>query len=458
MTREIGISRLTGVVKRHKVAVGLTTALALAAGLFWVKQQPYTYEARAVVRIDDPRPSREYVPPTVSEPGVERLKSARRALIARPVVEAAAIAAGFIGEGATEEQKGMIIGSLASRLDARQEGDDTFVLKFEDADPARAQKFLAAVSKAYVDHRSKEMASRAQSTAQFFDAEVAALRPRVAEAEAVVEKFRLAHYGALPDQLEGNLRMLDETQMALTTQQNALDSALNRRRAIKAEAISPIRRQEEDVMRQLSAARVRYAEGAPEIAQLEKELARVRADRVADEEQLDKKVDRSPELRAVEEEIARARASIEQLTVRRDELQKRVAAVAKNGEELAKLALDRDVLRERLKSLVAKHEDAALAAGLEAGVAGASRVFLVEPAWVSAGPTKPSKPLFAMIALVIAIALGLGVGLLLDLVAGRIRTADDLRAMTGDVPVLGSVPTLRVVSSAKANTCSKGAL
>jgi uncharacterized protein involved in exopolysaccharide biosynthesis len=265
-TGDIGIARLAGVVRRHKWKVSLTAALIAAAGVAWVWRMPSVYQATAVVRIDDPRPSREYVDPTVNEPGVERLKSARRALLARPVILSAAEQVGLVAPTAADEDKTRLIARLAARLDARQEGDDAFVLTYEDEDPARAGRFLQAVSEAYAASRADEMGRRAAAAAAFFAREVEALRPRAAEAQAVVEKFRLQHHGSLPEQLEGNLRILDETQMQLASLRSSLDSALNRKRAILADAISPIRGQEEDVARALSQARLRYAAGAPELA------------------------------------------------------------------------------------------------------------------------------------------------------------------------------------------------
>src|SRR5262249_41728589 len=81
-------------------------------------------------------------------------------------------------------------------------------------------------------------------------------------------------------------------------------------------------------------------------------------------------------------------------------------------------------------------------AGLEAGVSGRARITVVEPAWVSATPVKPSKPLFALAALAIAIGLGLGVGFLLDGLDRRVLATEDVRALIGDLPVLGIVPRL----------------
>jgi uncharacterized protein involved in exopolysaccharide biosynthesis len=438
MKSEIGIARLWGVVRRRPWVVGATAALAAALGIAWVAAMPATYEATAVVRIDDPSPSREYVPPTVNEPQMERLKSARRAILARPLVESAAEQAGLL-DGKRGEARERAVAEAALRLDARAEGDDSFVVTYEDHDPARARTFLSALTRAYAESRAKEMREQADATALFFGREVTALKPRVADAEAVVEAFRLTHHGALPEQLDGNLRILDELQLQLATLQVSLDAALDRRRELLSDAASPLRRQEEDVASALSQARVRFAQGAPEVASLESELARVRAAREADEEELARKIRRSPELRTIDDEVDATRALMKQLEGKQQALVARIDITAKHGEELARLALERDVLRARLRSLMEKHEEAELAAGLEAGVAGAARIAVVEPAWATTAPVKPARLMFALIALALALALALGVGLALDALDGRVRGVEDVRPLVGDVPVLGIV-------------------
>lgn len=443
MIEDAGLQRIAGIVRRRRLAVGLTTASALAAGWVVVARIPAEYEARVILRIDDPRPSREYVPPTLNEPAGERLKSRRLSFLARPLVEAAADAAGLLPPaGAGKARREQALADLAARLDARQEGEDTFVVTFTHPDRERARALLAALAAQYAEARAQEMAERARATAALFDREVAALRPRLAEAEAALEQFRLKHYGELPDQLDANLRLLDEVQMRIHSLVGSLDASRARRRAILAEAASPLRVQEEDVARRLSAARARYTPGSAEVRSLEAELERVRTEREADEADLSRRVRGRRELEAAEAEIRRTEEWLEALRSRERELVERVEAAGRHTDGLARLVVDRDVLRERLKNLLARQQDAWIAAQLETDVAARARVTVVEPAWATTQPVRPSKPLLAMIALAVAAGLGIVVGLLLDSMDGRVREPKEVRALLGDAPILGAIPPL----------------
>jgi protein tyrosine kinase modulator len=440
MTRELGMARLIGVVKRRRWPVVVTTLLVAATGLAAVKFMPPIWQARAVVRIDDPKPAHDYVAPIVPEQELERLKSARLAFLALPVVETAAEKVSMLSPRLTDLGRRQALGGISQRLDARLDGTDTFVLTYEDTDPALARAFLAALTEAFSARRGDELAVRAKATAEFFDHQVEALRPRVADMEAQVEKFRLSHYGSLPEQLDSNLRVLDETQMQAHTSAASLDMAWGRRREIMAEAQSPLRHQEEDVAKNVSVARTKYAADAPEIKNLEGELERVRAERVADEDAAARKIKAGAELHTVDDQIGRFQNQLDELKGRTTELKGRIDQAAKNGEQLARMSLDRDVLRDRLKSLVAKQEEARLAASMVAGPEGQARIAVVEPAWVLGNPVKPSKPLFGLLAVLAALAVGLGVGFLLDTLDRRVRATEEVRDLLGDVPLFGVIP------------------
>jgi uncharacterized protein involved in exopolysaccharide biosynthesis len=218
------------------------------------------------------------------------------------------------------------------------------------------------------------------------------------------------------------------------------------------DVISPLRHQEEAVARELSTARTRFAADAPEVKALEAELSRVREERTSDEGAAAKRIQGSRELKLAETQIGTIQAQMGELRKRSEELRGRIENVARNGEQIARLALERDVLRDRFKSLVQKHEEAALAAGLEASVSGKSRLTVLEPAWASAQPVKPSKPLYAMLVLAAAALLALGVGFLIDTLDRRVLAADDVRALMGDLPILAVVPRLsRAARAANSN-------
>jgi uncharacterized protein involved in exopolysaccharide biosynthesis len=134
----------------------------------------------------------------------------------------------------------------------------------------------------------------------------------------------------------------------------------------------------------------------------------------------------------------RTRAIIAGLRDRLTDVRARVEATARNGQALAGLLTTWDGLREKFSTTLARLRDAELAEGVERALAPV-RFDLVEGA---ALPTRAgtNRPLMAAAALVVALALALGVGFALDARDRSIRDAETLRRYVPTAPVLAAVP------------------
>src|SRR5262249_14590594 len=143
-----------------------------------------------------------------------------------------------------------------------------------------------------------------------------------------------------------------------------------RRRALLAQALSPLRHHEETLAGELFEARTRYTEDNAEVRRIAAEYERVRGERLADERNLYRKVRHdNPELVALEGEIQRTQAIVGGLRQRQVEVRRRVEETAKNGQELAALQLDHDGLRDKYGATLAHLRDAELAEGIERSLA-----------------------------------------------------------------------------------------
>jgi uncharacterized protein involved in exopolysaccharide biosynthesis len=273
---------------------------------------------------------------------------------------------------------------------------------------------------------------------------VADLRPQLEEAEGTLRKLKLERYGALPEQLEANLRNLDQTTMEVDIQSTNLDLDLERRRTMLGAALSSLRHHEETLAAQLYDARTRYTDDHPEVARIRDEYERVRQQRLDDEADLDRKLRTGghPELAALDGEITRTRAMLAGLRERQVEVRRRVEATARNGQELAALQLGYDAVKDKYAAALSRARDAELAAAIERSLA-ELRFDLVEAASVPTRAGSPNRALLGLGAVVLALALGLGVGFALDAADHSLRDAADMRALAPSLPVLACVPRAR---------------
>jgi uncharacterized protein involved in exopolysaccharide biosynthesis len=436
---ELGMAKLRGVMRRRKICIVATIVgvLGVAAAIVW--QIDPGYRAQVVIRAAESQPAKDYVPPTVAEQIGERLKSLRLSVMARPLVARAAHELDVFRHY-PKRPPDEVIDDIRARMDVKLEGDDTFLLTYSDPSPERAQALANRVAQLFMEAQVERRQQVASATTQALRDEVEALRPQVDAAERAVREFKLAHYGSLPEQAEGNLRNLDQTTMELNIQTTNLDLDLERRRALLAAALSPLRHHEETLAGALYDARTRYTEDHAEVQRIRAEYERVKEQRIADERDLYAKVRRAnPELLALDGEIARTRAIIDGLRARQREVRARVEATAKNGQELAGLTGTFDALKDKYTSTLGRLRDAELAEHLERGLA-QMRFDLVEGASLPVHAATPNRPLLAVGALVLALALGLGVGFAVDASDTSFRDPEQLHAYAPELSILACVP------------------
>jgi uncharacterized protein involved in exopolysaccharide biosynthesis len=435
---ELGLAKLRGVVRRRKVPI-----VAIAVGVIGVATGIILnidpgFKAQAVIRIAEAQPAKEYVAPTVAEQMGERLKSLRLSVMARPIVSEAARQLDLFRH--TKYSPDEVVDQIRARMDVKLEGEDTFLLTYADSTGERAQAIVNKVAELFMARHVEKRQQIASATVQTLQAEADALQPQLVEAERQVREFKLAHYGALPEQTEGNLRQLDQATMEINIQSTNLDTDLERRRQLLAAALSPLRHHEEVLAAQLYDSRTRYTDDNPEVQTIRAEYERVKTQRIADERDLYLKVRRAnPELTALDGEIARTRAMLGGLRARQAEVRERVEETAKNAQQLAGLQVAYEALRDKVHLTISHLRDAQLAEGLERGLA-SLRFDLVEQAALPAHAASPNRPLLAAGALFLALAVGLGIGFALDAGDTSFRDEEQVRLYTPDIPVLAAVP------------------
>src|SRR4051812_34350394 len=146
MKSEQGMMRVRGVLRRRAGWVGAVAAAVLLLGGLTVGGLRPAYRAQVVLRALESQPAKEYVAPTVAEQYGERLRTLRLGVMARPLL--AAVAKELQLDRALKARPEEVVEAMRARMEVKVEGDDTFLLTYEDADAVRAR----AVANAVVSH------------------------------------------------------------------------------------------------------------------------------------------------------------------------------------------------------------------------------------------------------------------------------------------------------------------
>src|SRR5262245_53583234 len=133
------------------------------------------------------------------------------------------------GRLGTDELMSMIRNQFSVGIRARGEKSaPVFDIAFWHEDPAVAADVVRDITGRFIEENLKDRAQQAAATAEFLDKELQRLRDEVAQQEARIREFRMQKMGALPSQLETNLRSLDRLNLELAGNLEAQEAGTQR--------------------------------------------------------------------------------------------------------------------------------------------------------------------------------------------------------------------------------------
>ncbi len=335
-----------------------------------------------------------------------------------------------------------------------------FKIAYSSADPVLAADVARAIAELFISENIKDRTRHADATAQFLDRELDRIRREVAEHEEQLGSFRQERMGALPEQLDANLRALDRYNFELATNLES-QAAINQRIAL-------LRRQAEganagalglsapanltdalaDTRKRLFDAQRIYTDEHPNVQHLQAEVERLEseiAEAAARSGGASESAIADPKSIALQREIEAAQFDLAARKRREDRIRSEIEALqAKVDEtpvreqELRNLTRDYANLTETYHTLLSKKYEAAIARNLEQAQQG-QQFKLLRPARVPEKPAWPDP--------LILVPAGIGIGLAivgLLIVIGEIRfpafrSVNRMTRMIG-LPVFASIP------------------
>lgn len=460
------------IVERRKwwLVLGALGGLALGVAAWLVI--PPSYTASTSVLVEPQRVPEDYIRPTVTLEVERRLDTLKERVTSYAQLNELIDAIGperLDPEGGLgrEELMAQIRQNLEVKLGSGRRAADkatVFEIAFTARDPQVAADVVRMVADLFITENIKDRAQQAQATEEFLDRELARVRAEVATKEEELRKFKEERMGALPSQLDANLRTLDRLNDQLSTNLEA--------QAAIAQRITLLRTQLEGIgspgapvptpsvvqdplvealyqARQalIEAERI-YTEEHPNVQSLREEVARL-------EEQLRNRPREAedgatgtvvnPVAANLRAQIAAAEAELQTRRLQEGRLRSQLAELEERVEEAPRLEQQELALTRDYDNLVATYQDllskktqAALARNLEQSQKG-ERFKVLRPARVPESPTFPVLHLLAPAGVALGLALGAALILLQEIRHPAFRSVSRLSRQLG-LPVVASVP------------------
>jgi uncharacterized protein involved in exopolysaccharide biosynthesis len=426
--------------------VALLVGLAATAG-FSLTLKP-SFLASATLLISSQQIPEEFVRPTVRDDSLERMNAMIGSILSGSnlsrLIEKydlyASLRERLPMSDVVEVMRDEVKVELVPGVDQsrRFESASRYSISFTADAPKNAANVANDLASFFTESSIERREQRARLTTEFLRRQLKNAEGDLREQERMIREFKEKHRGELPDELEANLRKLEQLQsqrQSLAMQVAETETRL----AMLLSANDP-----NSPEARLATLKSRLAEETSVHTDEHPNVSSLRRQIEALEEAIERDsgdtsapfATRSTLVAAERRTLAELRRQQEATEAQLREIDVRVANTPKRQEELNGLEEKVGVLRDNYRDFLRKVQDAELAQNLESAQQG-ERVVILDRA---APPTQPVRSLqkYVLAGIVAAFGFSLAVGLMLELADPVVVSSDHVETALG-LPVLGSV-------------------
>lgn len=473
-SQNINVGYYMATISRRRWLIILPFCLAMVVGIALAIKLPRIYEASTLILIQSQRVSEKIVSPVVEGDIETRIRSLSQQIMSRSnlerIIEKFKLFTGPESKNMLVEDK---LDSLRNRITVEAGGrsrsirdTNSFLITFKDRDAQNAMKLANGLAALFIDENLSDREGVAVGTTDFLDAELETTRKRLEEQEQLLKAFREKNMGELPEQLDANLRILDQASQRLTQKEENLRSArvslvaLESEMAIKLGALAAAgqpsnQTMDEDLMSpdqlrdKLANMRASYTEQHPDVVRLKTKIEKMeRGQNTTDKPsatapargyaaaQLNAELVRQKTIllgtiTALENDIARLNQEIR-------EYKRRVEILPKREQELLTLKRDYENVKGSYNSLLSRKLEAGIGVSLEKKQKG-EQFQIIDLSRLPEKPVFPNLPKLFLVTIVAGLGLGAGLVLLAEMMDTSVRRLDNLEEDIG-LPVLTTIP------------------
>ncbi len=456
--------------RRLLVAMFCVVSLGvLIVGLFWPKQ----YQSSTTILVEEsniiqPLMEGRAVPTQVRD----RAQQARDLIFSRSVLLRVLDEAGWMNADTPPLEQERLMELLKRRTTVDNSGTNLIRIAFKDPDPERAQRTVEVMGRLFIEDSMRRKSEESRRAYDFIDQQVQEYLTRLNRIEAQLKEFRSRNAG-LEATAAGEAsarittlrRQIEDTELALAEERirrKSLEKQLSGEAGVSA-SISregQYRSQIAELNSQLDGLLLKYTETHPDVVRLRHQIADLQAqierERVRREEgkrrartrgetYVDDNVTLSPLYQRLRTQLSQSKTQIATLETRlkryRKSLEEELERTRRMHDVQARIAeLNRDyeVNRQIYNDLLRRRENARVSMNLDVEHKGLS-LEVYEPAYLPLKPVGLRFLHFAIVGLLLGIAVPLGVILAKVELDPRIRLASVIEQQFG-LPVISEVP------------------
>jgi protein tyrosine kinase modulator len=483
--QNLQLSEYLDILKRRILLIIAFAVLAGVTSFFVLKRLPDIYESETLILIEAPKIPSEYVRPTTTGSIENRLSTINQQIMSRTRLERIILENNLYHEQRSKMPMESVVERMRDDIGLSVIRSDSFKVTYQSSDPLTAQKVAGEIATLYIEESLKGREELTEDVNDFLEGQLDETESKLRQQEEKLSSFKMQYIGALPEQQTAILATLDRLQKQLQASTDSVNK-LEEQKAYQerlypefktlstlsvsnslplaiesAVQTSPLTSELESKKSQRDSLLGRYTPDHPDIRKLDLEIAALEKKHLSsspprkvpsapstseakvendpsESDQVLAKAELQNDLETINRQIAQAKREQEKIRNEMTMYQARIDSVPRMEQMEKQITRDYDITRQHYQSMLAKKNDATMAASLEKRQKG-EQFRVLDPASLPQKPSRPDRLKLNLMGVLIGLALGFGISVVLELKDGSVRTKHEVIILT-HLPVLATIP------------------
>ena len=477
--------------RKWYILIPLVLCALISFGVY--KYLPKVYRATTLILVLAQSIPENYVRPTINDSVTNRLATISQEILSRTRLEKVIQEFNLFADDRNNVPMEVVIEKMRKAIEVKVQEErnerrqNSFTISFEGEEPRTVMMVTNKLASLFIEENLKLRELQAGETSDFISKELLNTEDQLKRKEQEVRAFKERNMGQLPQQIEANLRILEQLQQQLRTTNEKIRAAEDRSLIFQGQ-IEQLKKSElqnsallnpedpnsqrapEDPLisqlallkKDLAVAQTRIKETHPDMIELRRKIAVIEAQleaRANAQREGDGTTVKNlppPKMRPETERLynqfveqyntslLEAKRLKEEERNLKEQLvlyQRRIEDTPKREQELVLLTRDYDQLKASYQSLLDKKMQAQMAENLERRQKG-MQFKILDPAVLPEKPVKPDRNKILLIGAVAGLVIGLGLTWFRESLDQSFRNVSDFEDYLA-IPVLARLPNLR---------------
>jgi len=220
---------------RRKWYIILPLVVCMMGSFGVYKLIPKEYKATTLILVQPQRVPESYVRSTVSDPVTSRLNIISQEILSRTRLEQVIQEFNLYSDIRRKIPMEEVVDKMRKAIAVKVQGssqpgsqENAFSVSYEGKEPRSVMMVTNKLASLFIEENLKVRELRAEGTSEFISKELDAMEEQLKKKEAILRAFKERALGELPQQLEANLRILEQMQNQIRTVSEGIRAAEDR--------------------------------------------------------------------------------------------------------------------------------------------------------------------------------------------------------------------------------------